>query len=177
MALATAFSLGCAGYLLFYYLNTGNAFYHFIQIKNAAYFNPCSYGCLPTNYLLKRLTITIPLQAVLANAWPLLLIVPMLVTYKKQDNPGSRFWIVAFASLLLLALYFPFSISPYVPLCHDMRQFFFLFPFAAIRYMQCINNTSLNEKKEKKIMIVACIFFAVATLTCFVLAPFLLLYG
>ncbi len=163
---------GSAGYLLFYYINTGDAFFHLVQIKNAAYFNPCSYGCLSNAYLFKRLTVTVPYEAIVSNAWPLLLAVPVLLTYPLNKNAAGAFWKISFVALLLLALYFPFSIAPYVPLCHDMRQFFFVFPFAVLFYLSCISNAVVSDRYMKTINIAASIVFTAAALVCFVFTPF-----
>ena len=172
IALATTVFMGSAGYLLFYYINTGDFFYRFVQIKNSAYFNVCSYQCLPYTALLKRLTVTVPLIAALTGAYPLLLSATVLFSYKKQINPDTRFWKITFISLLLLALYFPFSIFPYVPLCHDMRQFFFLFPFATILYVSCLQEEILNEKHTRTINIAGTIVFVPVTLICYFFAPY-----
>ena len=172
IALATTVFMGSTGYLLFYYINTGDLFYRFVQIKNSAYFNVCSYQCLPYTALLKRLTVTVPLIAVLTGAYPLLLLATVLFSYKKQINPDTRFWKITFSSLLLLALYFPFSIFPYVPLCHDMRQFFFLFPLAAILFVTCLQEGMLNEKQVRTIRISGSILFTLVTLACCFFAPY-----
>jgi len=172
MALATTVLIGAAGYLLFYYINTGDAFYRLVQIKNAAYFNECSYQCLPQTELLKRLTITIPLVAALTGAYPLLLLITALSGRKQNTTPDARFWKITFISLLLLALYFPFSIFPYVPLCHDMRQFFFLFPFAAILFVTCLQESMVDEKQVRRINISGSIVFALVTFACCFFAPY-----
>jgi 4-amino-4-deoxy-L-arabinose transferase-like glycosyltransferase len=172
LALITTVIVGSAGYLVFYYLNTGNAFYHFVQIKNAAYFNPCSYGCFSNTYFLKRLTITVPYEAIVSNVWPLLLVVPVLVTYRHHKNPDAGFWKITLVTLFLLALYFPFSIVPYVPLCHDMRQFFFLFPFAAVLYVSCISDALVSGKSVRIISIASIIVFTAATFICYIFTPF-----
>ncbi len=171
-SLGLAFSIGCVGYLFFYYLNTGDLFYRFVQIKNSSYFNPCSYQCLPQTELLKRLTITIPLVAVITGAYPLLLLASVLFIPKQQINRGARFWEISLITLLLLALYFPFSIVPYVPLCHDMRQFFFLFPFAAIIYLASIGDETLTNKQVERIYISGSIIFLIVTLTCVLFTPY-----
>jgi len=172
IALATTIFIGAAGYLLFYYLNTGDWFYRFVQIKNAAYFNECSYQCLPQTELLKRLTVTVPLAAVLTGAYPLLLLLTVLFSYKKQPGTGIKFWRITFISLLLLALYFPFSVFPYIPLCHDIRQFFFLFPFASILFTACLQENMLDENYVRKINISGSIVFALVTLACCFFAPY-----
>ena len=172
IALATTVFMGSAGYLLFYYINTGDFFYRFVQIKNSAYFNVCSYQCLPYTALLKRLTVAVPLVAILTGAYPLLLLATVFFSYKQQIYPATRFWKITFISLLLLALYFPFSIFPYVPMCHDMRQFFFLFPFATILYVSCLQEEILNEKHTRTINIAGTIVFVPVTLICYFFAPY-----
>lgn len=164
-------SAGVAGYLLFYYLNTGDALYHFVQINNAAYFNPCSYGCFSNSYFIKRLTITVPYEAIISGAWPLLLAVPVLI-FNPNKNTAAGFWKISFIVLLLLAMYFPFSLSPYVPLCHDMRQFFFIFPFAIVWYLSASSSASLTEKSIKAINFSTLAVFAAATFICFFFTPY-----
>lgn len=172
IAMVTTVFIGSAGYLLFYYINTGDSFYRFVQIKNSAFFNFCSYQCLPKTELLKRLTVTVPFAAVLTGAYPLLLLATVLFGCKQQIKPDTRFWKITFISLLVLALYFPFSIYPYVPLCHDMRQFFFLFPFAAILFATCLQQVALNEKHTKSIIITGTIVFSLVTFICCFFTPY-----
>lgn len=171
IALAVTSFIGAAGYLFFYYVNTGDVFYRLIQIKNAAYFNECSYQCLPQSALITRLTITIPLVAVLSGAYPLLLLIAGLFS-RQNKNSDTRFWKITFISLLLLALYFPFSVSPYVPLCHEMRQFFFLFPFAVILCLSWLQQTAVNEKYPSAINISGGLVFLFGTAICFFYAPY-----
>jgi hypothetical protein len=167
IALLTVFFIGCCGYLWLYYINTGNAFYHFVQIKNSAYFNPCSYNCLPKSVLIKRLTIAVPLNAIVTGAYPLLVLLPVAFTYKQYKNSDTRFWAIALLLLALLALYFPFSVFPYTPLCHDMRQFFFLFPFASILYLQHLQSVNLSAQNYKSTNLIN--GFVFVTLAIFVL--------
>ncbi len=163
IALLTFFFAGSCGYLFFCYLHTGNAFYHFVQIRNSLYFNPCSYNCLPTSALIKRLTITVPFNAIVNGAYPLLLLLPVAFAYKQFKNADTQFWKIAIVLLLLLALYFPFSIFPYTPLCHDMRQFLFIFPFAAIVYLHHLQALNLSAKNFRSTSIVAAIVFIAVT--------------
>jgi hypothetical protein len=172
MALLTVFFVASGGYLYFCYLNTGNAFYHFVQIKNSLYFNPCSYNCLPKTALLKRLTITVPFNAIITGAYPLLFLLPVLFAYKKYKHEDTRFWKIALVSLGLLALYFPFSILPYTPLCHDMRQFFFLFPFAVILYLHHLQSVKLCAQNFRSTSIVTAIVFAAVTLLVIIYSPY-----
>jgi hypothetical protein len=172
ISLLTVFFIGTGSYLYFCYIHTGNAFYHFVQIKNSIFFNPCSYDCLPKTALLKRLTITVPFNAIISGAYPLLLLLPVLFAYKPYRNFDTRFWKIALVSLSVAALYFPFSISPYVPLCHDMRQFFFLFPFAAILYLHYLQSVSRLGQNFRSINIITGIFFATVTVIVFLYSPY-----
>ena len=172
MALIAIFFIGSAGYLYGCYAYTGNAFYRFVQINNSAYFNFCSYNCLPELALLKRLTITVPLNAAITGAFPLLMVLPLLFLYKQYKHADTFFWKIALVLLCLLALYFPFSLSPYVPLCHDMRQFFFLFPFAAVLYLHFLQSVSQSAQSFRLVSIISGIVFAIIIVLCFFYSPF-----
>jgi hypothetical protein len=171
-ALIPGFFIGSAAYLMFYYINTGDFFYRFVQIKNAAYFNGCSYQCLPKIDLLKRLTITVPLVAVLTSAYPLLLSTTVLFGRRLQSFSATGYWKITFISLFILALYFPFSIAPYIPLCHDMRQFFFLFSFAVIIYLAHLQDVMMVQKELKKNNITGSIVFVSVILISLFFTPY-----
>ncbi len=172
MALISIFFIGSAGYLYSCYMHTGNAFYRFVQINNSVYFNPCSYNCLPKSALLKRLTITVPLNAVINGAFPLLMVFPLLFVYKQYKNAGISFWKIALVSLCLLALYFPFSLFPYVPLCHDMRQFFFLFPFASVLYLHFLQSVNQSAQNFRSVSTISGIIFAMVIALVLFYSPF-----
>lgn len=172
MALVTIFFIGSAGYLYGCYLHTGNAFYRFVQINNSVYFNPCSYNCLPKLALLKRLTITVPLNAAIAGAFPLLMVLPLLFGYKHYKNTDTLFWKIGLVSLCLLALYFPFSLSPYIPLCHDMRQFFFLFPIAAVLYLHFLQSVKQSAQSFRQVSTISGIVFAIIIALALFYSPF-----
>ena len=171
-ALSATFLIGIIAYLSLYYIHTGNFFYHFVQIKNSGYLNSCSYNCMSGIYLIKRLTITVPFVAIVTGSYPLLLLLPALVAYRKHLNAEIRFWKIVLGLLIVLALYFPFSIFPYVPLCHDMRQFFFLFPFASILYLNYLQSVSRSAQSFKSGNIISCIVFALAVLIAFLFTPY-----
>jgi hypothetical protein len=172
IALLTVFFTGSAGYLYLCYIHTGNAFHHFVQIKNSAYFNPCSYNCLPKTELLKRLTITVPVNTIITGAYPLLFLLPVAFGYKRYKNFDSRFWKVALVSLILLAMYFPFSVFPYTPLCHEIRQFFFIFPFAVILYLLNLQLIRQSGQNFKSTGIILATLFAAVTAIQFLYTPF-----
>ena len=172
IALITIFFIGSAGYLYACYVHTGNAFYRFVQINNSVYFNPCSYNCLPKLALLKRLTITVPLNAAIAGAFPLLMVLPLLFWYRQYKSADALFWKITLVSLCMLALYFPFSLSPYVPLCHDMRQFFFLFPIAAVLYLYFLQSVSLSAQSFRQESTISGIVFAITIALALFYTPF-----
>jgi hypothetical protein len=172
LALATTFLISVIGYLCFYNINTGNFFYHFVQIKNSGYFNNCSYGCLPKIHLVKRLTVTVPFGVIIKEAYPLLLLIPALLAYRKHLNADTGFWKIVLASLTFLSLYFPFSIFPYVPLCHDMRQFFFLFPFASILYLVYLQQVFQSAQNFKSISIISAVVFTIVVLLQVLFTPY-----
>jgi hypothetical protein len=172
MGLLTVFFIGSCTYLYFCYVNTGNAFYHFVQIKNSLYFNPCSYNCLPKSALFRRLTITVPFNAIINGAYPLLLLLPVLIMYKQSKNADALFWEITLLSLVLLALYFPFSVFPYAPLCHDMRQFFFIFPFATIVYLHHLQAVNISAQNFRSTSFVTAMVFVAVTCISFLYTPF-----
>jgi hypothetical protein len=172
ISMAVTLFIGFVAYLLFYYIHTGHIFYHLLQIKNSNYFNLCSYDCLPAKYLLRRLTITVPFAAMASGAYPLLLSTAVLLTGKRQVNPDLKFWKITFYTLILLALYFPFSVYPYIPLCHDMRQFFFIFPFATLLFLFSLQHLKTSANHVKIFYLTGSILFVLVTLMCVFFTPY-----
>ena len=114
-----------------YYDATGDWFFRYRQITQSSYYNACSYQCFDAAVLQKRLTITMPMVFIQAGLFPILLAVPALFCIKR-NNDTAKFYAAAFVGLLLCSFYFPVSINPYLPLCHDVRHFFFLVPAGAL---------------------------------------------
>jgi hypothetical protein len=129
--LVALFAIGavCAGV---YYHYTGNVFYRWQQIENSRYFNPCSYDVLPVSFLITRLTFGVWKLFMATGFYPVLFATGIVCcALFKKNTPGyNKNAAVLFATLLMIALYLPFSLTGYQPLCSDSsRHFLFLLPF------------------------------------------------
>jgi hypothetical protein len=152
--------LGCIGWALLFYIKTGDPFFRFQQLKNNSYLNSCSYQCYSAFEMLQRLTVMVPNVFMQSGFFPVLFIVPILFCKKKMSTLFSlrlRFDIVSFIIVALTAIYFPLSIRPYIPLCHDNRHFLFLLPLAVIIFVSALNEVLQWDIKDKRI------FFGIGT--------------
>ena len=118
---------------IYYHFNTGNALFKISQIETSDYKYLPNYH-IEKSILLIRLTIG-PWQTFVGQGfYPVVIAAGILIT--KCFSKGTKFLIyqfypLAFFILLLIGLYFPFSISPFHPLKSECRQFLFLLPWAA----------------------------------------------
>ena len=145
---------GCIGWLLLFYIKTGDPLFRFLQLKNNAYLNGCSYQCYSAGRMLERLTVMLPNVFMQSGFFPVLIIIPILFCKKKMIalfSSALQFYIVSFIILALTAVYFPLSIRPYIPLCHDSRHFLFLLPLAVMILVSGLNEVLQSDKKSKQL--------------------------
>jgi hypothetical protein len=132
-----------------YYHYTGDYFLRVHQIINSSSTaNGCMYNMNTLGALIKRLTFGAWQRFVTEGFYPVilaafLLIIKVLKTknIKIEVNNIEKIFII----LLLLGLYFPFSVKGYQPLCIRCRHFIFLLAPAVIL---CVSN--LEEALKRK---------------------------
>lgn len=153
-AIAITVIAGCASWALLYYAETGDVFFRYKQLVHTAYFNACSYERLPAAVSLRRLTIMMPVVFSQSGFFPVLFTGVFLfyrTSKRKGNTPTIRFYHISFVVILLTALYFPLSIKPFVPLCHENRQFLFVLPLAVLLYMTALDGVCHSGKKDRQL--------------------------
>ncbi|MES2776462.1 MAG: hypothetical protein V4722_19955 [Bacteroidota bacterium] len=127
---------------LVYWHFTGDFLFRVHQIQNSTYLNPCNYALLPAKDLVVRLTYGVWWEFITTGFYPVILAAFILVfrlVAEKKFKSNIPFDAACFIILLLLGLYFPFSLKGYQPLCFNARHFIFLYPFGiliATRFIQ-----------------------------------------
>lgn len=157
LAVVLSFTIMISLLGIMYYYATGNFFFKIYQIKNSEYENACNFSNQPYSLLLKRMTVGAWERFIISGFYPLILgfiaSISVFIEKKKTDLVSiNNIWY--FLAILILGLYFPFSLKGYQPLCDDPRQFLFLIPFCTIAFSSFIN-TELFSKDKK-------IFFSVS---------------
>jgi hypothetical protein len=131
-----------------YYYFTGDFFFRVQQIKTAGYPHPCNYTV--GSDLIIRLTYGVWKDFIVESFYPVILASIMIilrVAFDRSYHIMKDRWTVYFVILLLLALYFPFSLSGYQPLCFKARHFLFLLPLGVT-----ISSSFLEDAWSKKHM-------------------------
>lgn len=139
-----------------YYHYTGDMFFRLQQIQNSNYYNPCSYDILPASYIIERLTYGPWKEFITYGFYPVIFAVAFIVHALLRYKPSSLFkdiYLQYFVILLIAALYFPFSLKGYQPLCGDIRHFLFLLPFGVCAVSGYMVNDIENGKTTKWIII------------------------
>jgi dolichyl-phosphate-mannose-protein mannosyltransferase len=166
---------GCAAWALLFYVKTGDPFFRFQQLKNNAYLNDCSYQCYSVTGMLKRLTVMLPEVFIESGFFPVLLVMAFLLCKKRLNtlfSSTAHFYIVSFAVIALTAIYFPLSIHPYIPLCHDSRHFLFLLPIAILLFVSVLNEIELNKKDGQLLFGICTAVLFLSAILNIVVAPF-----
>lgn len=144
----TSFSICVVFSGIVYYHYTGDFYLRLHQIINSSSKNACNYDTQSIGAFIKRLTYGVWENFITEGFYPvifaaLLVLIKVLKTKKTkiQVNDIEKIFII----LLLLGLYFPFSLKGYQPLCFKCRHFIFLLPLATVL---CI--TYIEETVERK---------------------------
>ncbi|RYZ38757.1 MAG: hypothetical protein EOP49_30760, partial [Sphingobacteriales bacterium] len=163
-----AFSLVIAVFALIYFLFTGDPFFRITQIRNGTYANACNFDLRPARDLWIRLTYGIWQYFILSGFYPVVLAVAGGIAIciqsagtkikhsSEPERPQAvyhKYMWMSFAIMLLLAIYFPFSLNGYQPLCADSRQFLFIVPFAVIAFINFYESTF---RTRRNLLVVAC---------------------
>ena len=134
---------------LFYYFNTGNFFFKVHQINNGDYQNTLNQG-IGIKYTIIRLTYgplaTFIIQGFYPLAMAIFLIVLQLLT-KGWRYIKTNYYFLSFLVLLVLTVYFPFSLREFRLLNIQARHLIFLLPLAVVIVSEFIS-TNINQMEK-----------------------------
>ncbi|HEY6975222.1 MAG TPA: hypothetical protein VH396_02970 [Chitinophagaceae bacterium] len=140
-----------------YHYFTGDFFFRVQQIKTADYPNPCNYNSVQGNELVARLTYGVWKDFIVESFYPVILASVMIVLeilFDKEYSIRKYQWTIYFIILVMLGLYFPFSLSGYQPLCFKARHFLFLLPLG-VTISTSFFEDSWNNKRVLWLFIIA----------------------
>jgi hypothetical protein len=140
-----------------YYYFTGDFFFRVRQIKTADYPNPCNYNGVSGNELITRLTYGVWRDFIVESFYPVILASVMIVLkilFDKKYSIGKDQRAIYFIILVMLSLYFPFSLSGYQPLCFKARHFLFLLPLG-VTISTSFFEDAWNKKRELWLFIIS----------------------
>ncbi len=139
-------SMSAGGLLLAYgifcYVVFGSATHRLDLIAAAEYVNPCSYGLLPLEHLVERLTTGF--WDLITSHWLvvhflLLLVLSLIVALRSAVN-RRLFWLSAAASAICLASmnFMTISLSSYNPVCLDIRHVLLFTPILSLASIRMV---------------------------------------
>ncbi len=153
---------------LVYSYYTGDFFFRVHQIINSNYPNPCNYSMLPGNELAVRLTYGVWQEFITESFYPVILAAIMILLrlffdkrFKLKENQTA----ISFILLLILGLYFPFSLQGYQPLCFMARHFIFLLPPGVIICVSFLQDAWKNKRLMRLFTVASAIILIVCILS------------
>lgn len=151
-----------------YYYFTSNFFFRIAQMQTANYPNPCNYNILAKRELIIRLTYGVWREFIVESFYPVIFAATAIVLkilFDKKYKIKRNQWSLYFIILLILGLYFPFSLNGYQPLCFKARHFLFLLPLG-VTVSTCFLQDLWNNKRSMWLFIIAsAILFAVCIIS------------
>ncbi len=172
-----------AGIMLaaFYLSFTGDVFFRLKQIASATYVSACRYDLFGSKYMIDRLTVKIPGIIIQHAIFPIILSwILMLVSGFKNLKHSVSFWTLNIG--FLLVLFFPATLWPYAPICHENRHFYFLVPIAIWflgNHYGSLSEISVNQSSKKMLLFAGVMLLC--CLICIIYFPYakwyLLLYA
>ncbi len=141
-----------------YYHFTGNFFFRVLQIKNADYLNQCSYNSYSLSRKIIRLTYGVWQQFIIQSFYPVILAALLIIFrlfFDKSFAIRENTTVKSFLILLLVGLYFPFSLSGYQPLCFKARHFIFLLSPAVILCVSFLEEAKVSKTLRLLFIIVS----------------------
>jgi len=147
-----------------YYYFTGDPFFKATQIENSNYPNACNFAFMPAKELMIRLSYGVWQSFIVYGFYPCLLgLIALIVQFRRQKSlsPSRAQDIVLFCLLLVISIYFPFSLHGYQPLCAVPRQFMFLVPLAAAVFTPLLIDARCMEKNKQQLAILSFILLVV----------------
>jgi hypothetical protein len=151
-----------------YYYFTGDFFFRVQQIKTADYPNPCNYNVVAGNELTARLTYGVWRDFIVESFYPVILASVMIVwriLFDKNYSIRKDPWTICFIILVILGLYFPFSLSGYQPLCFKARHFLFLLPLGVTTSTSFLENAWNNKRILLFFILASAILLAVCIIS------------
>ena len=155
---------------LIYYHFTGDFFFRALQIRNSAYLNPCDYSSMPLSDLVVRLTYGVWMEFIKESFYPVILgglVVFIGIFFTRSISIQKNQAIKTFVLLFLIALYFPFSLKGYQPLCFVARHFLFLLAPAVV-VLVALFETAKSDRPLQHVFIAAS---SVIWVVCIVTVP------
>jgi len=134
----------------FYYTTTGDVFFKIHQINNSNFPNSCS-DLIGGKALLARMTYKVWQAFFVQGFYPAIIAFAILIVQlfqKRKLFQKAHFDTIAFIVLLMLGLYFPFSLMQYKPVCAESRHFLFLLPWAVVVVMKFLYPKILSSQKK-----------------------------
>ena len=133
-----------------YYFNTGDFLFRIKQLQAATYPNPCNYYSFFQKEMYIRLTYGVWRVFISQNFLPVIIAVVAIIQewFSKKDSTSAIADKRNFLILLLIGLYFPFSVSNYQPLCAKSRHFLFLLPLAVVISSQWLEKGYTRPKTD-----------------------------
>jgi hypothetical protein len=148
---------------IYYYLHTGNFFFRIAQINNSDYQNTLYRGIGLKSWLI-RLTYG-PWQIFIVHGfYPLVIagfVLALQLLTKGWLYVKNNYYLFSFLLLLLLTLYFPFSLQEFRPLGIDSRHFLFLLPLAVVICSEYLYSGFVQSQKTRILflcILIICIF-------------------
>ena len=151
-----------------YYYFTGDFFFRVHQIKTADYPNPCNYNAVLGNELTTRLTYGVWRDFIVESFYPVILALVMIflrILFDKKYSITKDQWATYFIILVILGLYFPFSLSGYQPLCFKARHFLFLLPLGVTISTSFFEDAWNNKRALWLFIIASAILLAVCIIS------------
>ena len=153
---------------LMYYHFTGDFFFRAHQMQSSSYSNPCNYAAVGQGRLVARLTYDVWTNFMSASFFPVIfasLIILLRVIFDKMYFLKRDRLAMYFVILVLLSLYFPFSLKGYQPLCYKPRHFLFLLPLG-VAVTTSVLTAALTDKRllplciiTSAILLITCVAF------------------
>ncbi len=147
---------------------TGDFYLRLHQIINSSSNNACNYDSQSAGAFIKRITYGVWENFITEGFYPVILAALLLIAkVLKTKSLKIKFTGIEkiFIILLLLGLYFPFSLKGYQPLCFKCRHFIFLLPPAAVLCVLYIEEAVEKKYFASKYMFVSALIFAVCMIS------------
>ena len=140
---------------VYYYLHTGNFFFKVVQINNSDYRNALD-PVIGLKDIFIRLTYGPWRVFIVQGFYPMVIasfILALQFITKGWLHVKNNYYLFSFLLLLLLTLYFPFSLQKFKPLVIDSRHFLFLLPMAVVICTEYIYSYFLQAPKSKMLFL------------------------
>ncbi|HEX5154372.1 MAG TPA: hypothetical protein VFW07_23150 [Parafilimonas sp.] len=155
-----------SGCMYFYY--TGDFFFRVRQIQTADYPNPCNFCVASKSDVITRLTYGVWKEFITTSFYPVILASFMMILkilFDTKYRIRNDRWAICFVILVILSLYFPFSLKGYQPLCFKARHFLFLLPLGVTVSTVFLEDAWYNKRTLSLFIVASTILLAVCITT------------